>query len=85
MYFSAVADVEPDAWGTFIKDDVRPGSRSEEGVGAGLYLTFKTKEGSSVNVKVGLSYTSVESGLPGVLCRLDTESASCLQGYGLVG
>lgn len=68
MYFSAVADVEPDAWGTFIKDDVRPGSRSEEGVGAGLYLTFKTKEGSSVNVKVGLSYTSVEN------ARLNLES-----------
>jgi putative alpha-1,2-mannosidase len=35
---------------------------------AGLYLTFKTKEGSSVNVKVGLSYTSVEN------ARLNLES-----------
>lgn len=68
MYFSAVSDVRPDAWGTFIKDDVKAGSRNEEGVGTGLYLTFKTEEGSSVNVKVGLSYTSVEN------ARLNLES-----------
>src|SRR5690554_7742904 len=61
MYFSAVTDVQPDAWGTFIKEDIKAGSRSEEGIGAGLYLTYNTEEGSSVNIKVGLSYTSVEN------------------------
>lgn len=68
MYFSAVTDVKPEAWGTFIKDNIKEGSRIENGIGAGLYLTFKTEEGSSVNIKVGLSYTSVEN------ARLNLES-----------
>lgn len=68
MYFSAVTDVEPEAWGTFVKDNIKPDSRHEKGIGAGIYLTFKTEEGSSVNVKVGLSYTSVEN------ARLNLES-----------
>lgn len=59
LYFSAVVDKKPSAFGTFKGDSRTPDSRKEEGTGAGLYLTFETAEGEAVTVKTGLSYTSV--------------------------
>ena len=61
MYFSAVVDKKPESWGTFIKDKITPDSRKSEGEGAGLYLTYNTKDGDAINIKIGLSYTSVEN------------------------
>lgn len=61
MYFSAVVDKKPDEVGTFIKGDIHPGKIREKGAGAGLYLTFPTKEQEAVEVKIGLSYTSIEN------------------------
>lgn len=61
MYFSAVVDKKPDEVGTFIKGDIHPGKNREKGAGAGLYLTFPTKEQEAVEVKIGLSYTSIEN------------------------
>lgn len=61
MYFSAVVDKKPSGVGTFIKGDIRPGKTGEKGAGAGLYLTFSTREQEAVEVKIGLSYTSVEN------------------------
>ncbi len=61
MYFSALPDKKPKSWGTFIKEDIKPGSRSETGEGAGFYMTYNTKEGDEVNIKIGLSYTSVKN------------------------
>lgn len=61
MYFSAVIDKKPEQVGTFVKGEITPGKHQEKGVGAGLYLTFATEEQEAVEVKVGLSYTSVEN------------------------
>lgn len=61
MYFSAELDKRPLSWGTFAGGDMKPGERTRQGVGAGLWLTFDTREGESVTVKVGLSLTSVEN------------------------
>ena len=60
MYFSAEVDDLPESWGTFVKEVTHPGSRSERGPGAGLYLTYNTEEGEQVNLKMGLSYTSID-------------------------
>lgn len=68
MYFSAVADKKPETWGTFLKNEISAGSRSVEGEGSGIYLTYRTRAGEQVNIKVGLSYTSVEN------ARLNLES-----------
>ncbi|MDR2039650.1 MAG: GH92 family glycosyl hydrolase [Bacteroidales bacterium] len=59
MYFSAILDKTPAAWGTFNARDIHVGQKEAKGIGAGLYLTFQTKENESVTVKVGLSYTSI--------------------------
>ena len=40
---------------------VNPGKHQEKGPGAGLYMTFSTEEQEAVEVKVGLSYTSIEN------------------------
>ena len=61
MYFSAVLDKKPTQVGTFIKGEINPGKCKESGVGAGLYLTFSTEEQEAVEVKIGLSYTSIEN------------------------
>ena len=72
MYFSAVADAEPVAYGTFIADSITPSSGSADGIGAGMYLTFDAREDNDVEFKVGLSYTSVENARN----NLDVEAAS---------
>ncbi len=61
LYFSAVLDKEPVGYGAFNGADVRPSERKATGIGAGLYLTFRTGEDDPVTVKVGLSYTSVDN------------------------
>ncbi|MFC3199160.1 GH92 family glycosyl hydrolase [Parapedobacter deserti] len=68
MYFSAVLDKEPVAWGAFNGDSIRPRENQADGVGAGLYLTFDTKKDEAVTFKVGLSYTSIAN------ARLNLES-----------
>ena len=61
LYFSAVLDKVPVGFGAFNGADIRPYERKATGVGAGLYLTFRTQDQESVTAKVGLSYTSVEN------------------------
>ncbi|HYG19593.1 MAG TPA: GH92 family glycosyl hydrolase [Ohtaekwangia sp.] len=61
MYFSAVVDRKPATFGVFKGTAVREGSTEETGPGAGLYLTFDTRDQESITVKAGFSYTSIEN------------------------
>ena len=61
MYFSAEIDKKPSSWGGFKQEEIFPEARLVEGVGAGVYLTFKTRRNEQVNIKIGLSYTSIEN------------------------
>ena len=61
MYFSAEVDRKPTEVGTFLKEEVFTGQKQVNGVGAGAFLTFNTKEGDQITAKVGLSYTSVDN------------------------
>jgi predicted alpha-1,2-mannosidase len=61
MYFSAVVDKKPAAFGVFKGAASRPGVTEETGAGAGLYLTFSTKDQESITIKAGFSYTSIEN------------------------
>lgn len=70
MYFSAVLDKTPTAYGTFTDSIPTAGQKTVKGKGAGIYLTFNTKENEAVTIKVGLSYTSVEN----ARLNLDTEA-----------
>jgi len=70
MYFSAVVDKKPAGFGTFNKKEIKSGSKEISGEGAGVYLTFNTKENESITVKIGLSYTSISN----ARLNLDTEA-----------
>lgn len=60
MYFYAVLDQSPVVGGTFIGKNQQPGKKEVNGKGAGVYLTFAAgSEKKVVNIKIGLSYTSV--------------------------
>lgn len=61
MYFSAEIGKQPLEFGTFIHDSIVVNSKSVKGIGAGLYLTFATKENESIEIKIGQSYTSVDN------------------------
>ncbi len=59
MYFAGKMNKNPVSFGTFIRDRVNPGNKEEHGLGAGMYFTFQTGEKEAIEMKVGLSYTSV--------------------------
>lgn len=61
LYFSAVLDKEPSEYGVFNGENIQADRKETSGVGAGLYLTFRTEKEETVTAKVGLSYTSVEN------------------------
>jgi len=61
MFFSAVLDKKPESFGVFRGKEIITGKNELSGKGSGLYLTFKTKEGESIEIKAGLSYTSIEN------------------------
>lgn len=70
MYFSAVLDKKPAAFGVFT-DSIPVADKQEiKGPGTGLYLTFKTTDQEAINIKVGLSYTSIEN----ARLNMDTEA-----------
>ncbi len=59
MYFSGEMNKKPGSVGSFVKGNIYPGKTSQAGPGAGLYFTFETGNNEQVEVKIGLSYTSV--------------------------
>jgi predicted alpha-1,2-mannosidase len=61
MYFSAVINKKPTASGIFKGTEIVAGRNEISGNGAGLYLSFETKEREAITIKAGLSYTSIEN------------------------
>jgi len=59
MYFSGKMNKKPVSYGSFINTTINPGKMEEKGVGAGMYFTFKTEDNEAVELKIGLSYTSI--------------------------
>ncbi|MBC8005154.1 MAG: glycoside hydrolase family 92 protein, partial [Verrucomicrobia bacterium] len=72
MYFSGEMNKKPSSFGSFVKDKTNPSSREERGVGAGLYFTFDTQENEAIELKIGLSYTSLDN----ARLNLDSEAKS---------
>lgn len=58
MYFHGELDRKPDRVAAFNSDGVVEGKNMMEGKGAGLALTYATRKGGQIGIKVGLSYTS---------------------------
>jgi len=79
MFFSAEVSKTGDKLGCFIKEKTEEGATETKGVGAGAFFTYpNVKAGSSVEIKVGLSYTSLENARLNLLAEakdLDFEAA----------
>ncbi len=71
MYIYGELNKKPVSVGSFTAEKTEMDSRSAEGVGAGLFLGYHTGAQESVEIKVGMSYTSVAN----AKLNLITESA----------
>lgn len=70
MYFSAVIDKKPVSFGTSVGEVLTPGGKQVRDKDAGFYMTFDTKADEAVNIKAGLSYTSIAN----ARLNMDTEA-----------
>ncbi|MCB9304201.1 MAG: glycoside hydrolase family 92 protein [Lewinellaceae bacterium] len=61
IYFYAQLGRPADTFGAFRRDSVFAGQPELAGVGAGAYFSFQTKETETVELKVAISYTSIEN------------------------
>ncbi len=61
MYFYGEVNKKPGSVGSFTAEDIRQNSTEANGKGAGLFLNFKTLKNETVDLKVGLSYTSTKN------------------------
>jgi predicted alpha-1,2-mannosidase len=61
MYFYGEISKKPESVGSFNANGIQHRSTSAKGVGAGLFLNYKTAAHEKLEIKVGLSYTSVEN------------------------
>lgn len=59
MYFYGEVNKKPKEVGSFDKANVNLKSNTANGIGAGLLLDYQTKSQESIEIKVGLSYTSI--------------------------
>lgn len=61
MYFVIQMNKTPEGWGSFVDEIVSENSAETSGIANGMYLSFSTLEGEEIEIKVGLSYTSMEN------------------------
>ena len=60
MHFVAQLDKTPDMTGAFKDSVITENIDNISGIGTGIFARFSTRKGEQINMKVGLSYTSVE-------------------------
>jgi predicted alpha-1,2-mannosidase len=63
VYFCARTDTPAESWGTWLDGKMQPGSKTAHGEAnskSGAWLTFANKSGRPVQMKIGISFISVE-------------------------
>lgn len=60
VYFYAKSDTPAESWGTWLDRKLHPGKRSQSGRvnKTGAWLSFATRQGQQVHVKIGISFIS---------------------------
>ncbi len=69
VYFFARFSKPFHSFGTWNGKDIKAGSKEDSGIQSGAYVDYTTSENETVEVKVGISYTSIEQ----AKLNLDTE------------
>lgn len=73
VYFYAVSDTPADKWGTWRDGHLHPGGSAEKpqaGSKTGAWLTFATRRGQRVRLKIGISFVSVEQAKRNVMSEI---------------
>ncbi len=71
MYFYAVMSKDASSVGTFLRGEEVRAESEISGIGAGAVLTYSTEADEIIEVKIGVSYTSIEN----ARLNLETEGA----------
>ena len=74
MYFYAEVSKAPNSVDAFTAGGIQSGENEAAGQGAGLALNYVTAEGETVELKVGLSYTSIANARANLLAEADALS-----------
>ncbi|ULQ51735.1 GH92 family glycosyl hydrolase [Flavihumibacter fluvii] len=61
MYFVIQLNKAPASYGTFVDSVVSPGRNESKGTGNGMFLNFSTAKNEIIEMRVGLSYTSIDN------------------------
>jgi len=61
MYFYAVPDKKAQKFGVFRGEDITRDAKEINGISTGAYFTYSTQNNEAVEIKIGLSYTSVDA------------------------
>jgi predicted alpha-1,2-mannosidase len=69
MYFYGEISKKPVNTGSFNANGIQEHSGSAEGIGAGLFLDYKTAANEMIEIKVGLSYTSAKNAKENLLAE----------------
>ena len=72
MYFFAEISKAPSSVDAFTAAGAEAGAEAASGKGAGLALNYRTTAGEMVELKVGLSYTSIANARANLLAEADT-------------
>jgi len=72
MYFFGELGKKPAEVGALNKNDAIANQKSSKGIGAGLFLNYNTQQNDQIEIKVGLSYTSIQN----AKLNLQTEAAN---------
>ena len=60
VYFCAKFSKPFNTYGTWNENEIKPGSDGDSGIHVGVYVDYVTSENETIEVKVGISYTSIE-------------------------
>lgn len=60
VYFCAKFSKPFDAYGTWNEKEIKPGADKDSGIHVGVYVDYITSDNETIEVKVGISYTSIE-------------------------
>lgn len=72
MYFFGEISKRPVATGSFTDKGIRQNSSQATGKGAGLFLEYQTAAKETIELKVGLSYTSVQNAKANLIAEAGT-------------
>lgn len=78
MYFYAVSNKQTQHFGVFQGEKVTKDVRKVNGISSGAFFTYSTKKNEAIELKIGLSYTSVDAAKANYLAEaegLDFDSA----------